>query len=112
MINKAGLQPIGQRIIVVGSSTGGTEALRVFLSAMPSYLPAILIAQHMPESFTQSFVMRLDGLCQVRVKEAEHHEKILAGHAYLAPGHSHLQLERVPGAGYRTVLNQDRKSVV
>jgi two-component system chemotaxis response regulator CheB len=105
MHNKAGLQPFGQRIIVVGSSTGGTEALREFLSAMPSHSPAILIAQHMPELFTQSFAARLDGLCVMRVKEAEHHEKIQAGHVYLAPGHSHLSLERADG-GYRTVLNQ------
>ena len=72
---------------------------------MPSHSPAILIAQHMPELFTQSFAARLDGLCVMRVKEAEHHEKIQAGHVYLAPGHSHLSLERADG-GYRTVLNQ------
>lgn len=106
MINKAILQPFGQRIIVVGSSTGGTEALRVFLSAMPGHSPAILIAQHMPELFTQSFATRLDGLCGMKVKEAGHHEKIQAGYVYLAPGHSHLSLERADG-GYRTVLNQD-----
>ena len=105
MINQAGLQPFGQRVIVVGSSTGGTDALRVFLSAMPSHSPAILIAQHMPELFTQSFAARLDGLCGMKVKEAGHHEKIQAGNVYLAPGHSHLSLERAEGA-YRTVLDQ------
>ncbi|HEU0189145.1 MAG TPA: CheB methylesterase domain-containing protein [Gallionella sp.] len=106
MHNKAGLQPFGPRVVVVGSSTGGTDALRVFLSAMPSSSPAILIAQHMPESFTQSFAERLDSFCGMKVKEAGHHEKIQPGFVYLSPGHSHLSLERADN-GYRTVLNQD-----
>jgi len=106
VISKTSTQTFGQRIIVVGSSTGGTEALKVFLCGMPSHTPAILVAQHMPESFTQSFAARLDRLCGMTVNEAGHHEKILAGHVYLAPGHSHLSLERADG-GYRTVLNQD-----
>ena len=84
----------GQRVIVVGASTGGTDALRDFLSGMPSHAPAVLVAQHMPELFTHSFSMRLDSLCRMRVKEAEHHEKSQAGNVYLAPGHSHLSLER------------------
>lgn len=96
----------GEKIIVVGSSTGGTEALKVFLSGMPERTPAILIAQHMPELFTRSFAERLDHLCAMRVREAEHHEDIVAGSVYLAPGHSHLSLERVAGR-YRTVLSQD-----
>lgn len=106
MNNKTHSPAHGQSVIVVGSSTGGTEALKVFLSGMPKHAPAILIAQHMPELFTQSFATRLDGLCQMRVREAEHHEIICAGNVYLAPGHSHLLLERVNGA-YRTVLNQN-----
>ncbi|MBI5889492.1 MAG: chemotaxis protein CheB [Nitrosomonadales bacterium] len=97
---------MGEKIIFVGSSTGGTEALKVFLSALPESTPAILIAQHMPELFTRSFAERLDHLCTMRVKEAEHHEDILAGHVYLAPGHSHLLLERVAGK-YRTVLSRE-----
>ncbi len=97
---------MGEKIIVVGSSTGGTEALKVFLSAMPERSPAILIAQHMPELFTKSFAERLDQLCTIRVKEAEQHEDIVAGCAYLAPGHSHLSLERAAGK-YRTVLSQE-----
>lgn len=101
------LPALGQRFIVVGSSTGGTEAIKVFLSGMPPHAPPILITQHMPESFTKSFVARLDGLCQMRVKEAEHQEKILPGNVYLAPGHSHMLLERVPGSVYRIVLKQD-----
>lgn len=102
----AGPQGRGQRIIVVGSSTGGTEALKVFLTGMPAHAPAILIAQHMPELFTHSFAARLDGLCRMRVKEAEHHETIEPGHIYLAPGHSHLLLERY-GADYCTALSKE-----
>jgi two-component system chemotaxis response regulator CheB len=97
---------MGEKIIVVGSSTGGTEALKVFLSGMPPTAPAILIAQHMPELFTKSFAERLDHLCAMQVSEAQHHENIEAGRVYLAPGHSHLALERIAGR-YRTVLSQD-----
>ncbi len=93
-----------QQVIVVGSSTGGTEALRVFLSQMPSDAPPILIAQHMPEAFTHSFAERLDGLCKIRVKEAEHGEVLSGGKAYIAPGHSHLLVSSA-GASYRTVLS-------
>ena len=99
--------PFGQRFIVVGSSTGGTEAIKEFLSGMPRHAPPILITQHMPESFTRSFVERLDGICRMRVKQAEHQEKIQAGTVYVAPGHSHMLLERVPGSTYRILLNQD-----
>lgn len=97
---------MGEKIIVIGSSTGGTEALKEFLSGMPKNSPPILIAQHMPELFTKSFAERLDHLCEMKVKEAEQHEAILAGCVYLAPGHSHLSLERVAGK-YRTVLSQE-----
>jgi len=75
----------GRKIIVVGSSTGGTEALKVFLSGMPERAPAILIAQHMPELFTNLFAERLDHLCAVRVKEAEQHEAIVAVASTLLP---------------------------
>jgi two-component system chemotaxis response regulator CheB len=97
---------MGEKIIVVGSSTGGTEALKVFLSGMPERSPAILVTQHMPELFTKSFAERLDHLCAMQVREAEHQEAIVAGRVYLAPGHSHLSLERVAGK-YRTVLSRD-----
>ncbi len=97
---------MGEKIIVVGSSTGGTEALKVFLSGMTERTPAILIAQHMLEPFTKSFAERLDHLCAMQVREAEHHEYIVAGRVYLAPGHSHLLLERAAGK-YRTVLSRN-----
>ena len=94
-----------EKIILVGSSTGGTEAIKEFLVRMPADAPGILIAQHMPEAFTKSFAARLDGLCKISVKEAEHNERVLPGHAYIAPGHSHLLLKR-SGANYMTELSQ------
>jgi two-component system chemotaxis response regulator CheB len=97
---------MGQKVIVIGSSTGGTEALKVFLAGMHERSPAILIAQHMPELFTKSFAERLDHLSAMQVSEAAHHEKIEPGHVYLAPGHSHLLLEPA-GTGYHTVLSQE-----
>ncbi len=94
-----------EKIIVVGASTGGTEAIREFLTRMPPDAPGILITQHMPEAFTKSFANRLDGLCKISVKEAEDNERVLPGHAYIAPGHSHLLLKR-SGANYMTQLSQ------
>jgi len=93
-----------EKLIIIGASTGGTEAIKTFLMQMPSDCPGILIAQHMPEGFTKSFAKRLDSLCQVSVKEAEGGERILPGHVYIAPGHSHLQLTR-SGANYMTQLD-------
>lgn len=94
-----------EKLIIVGASTGGTEAIKEFLMQMPSDCPGILIVQHMPEGFTRSFAHRLDGLCKISVKEAEHGERVLPGHAYIAPGHSHLLLAR-SGANYVTHLDQ------
>jgi two-component system, chemotaxis family, protein-glutamate methylesterase/glutaminase len=94
-----------EKLIIVGASTGGTEAIKEFLMRMPPDAPGILITQHMPEAFTKSFAARLDGLSKVRVKEAEDNERVLPGHAYIAPGHSHLLLKR-SGAHYMTELNQ------
>lgn len=94
-----------EKIIIVGASTGGTEAIKEFLIRMPADSPGILIAQHMPEAFTKSFAMRLDSLCKINVKEAEGNERVLPGHAFIAPGHSHLLLKR-SGANYMTELSQ------
>jgi len=82
------------RLIAIGASTGGTEAIKTVLREIPESAPGIVMVQHMPETFTPSFARRLDGLCRVRVKEAENGERILPGHAYLAPGHSHLLVRR------------------
>jgi two-component system, chemotaxis family, protein-glutamate methylesterase/glutaminase len=94
-----------EKLIIIGASTGGTEAIKDFLIQLPSDCPGILITQHMPEGFTRSFANRLDKLCRIAVKEAEGGERVLPGHAYLAPGHSHLLLVR-SGANYMTRLDQ------
>lgn len=82
------------KIIFLGASTGGTEAIKEFLMGMPANCPPILIVQHMPESFTASFAKRLDTLCAPKVIESQGGEKIESGTVYLAPGHSHLQIRR------------------
>lgn len=94
-----------EKLVFVGSSTGGTEALKEFLTRMPATSPAVLITQHMPEAFTRSFAQRLDGLSAMTVKEAEHNERVVPGHAYIAPGHSHLLVKK-SGAYYYTELSQ------
>lgn len=94
-----------EKLIMIGASTGGTEAIKEFLLQMPPDCPGILITQHMPEGFTKSFANRLNTLCKITVKEAEGGERILPGHAYIAPGHSHLLLAR-SGANYMTQLDQ------
>jgi len=94
-----------EKVIVIGASTGGTEAIREVLTRMPADAPGILVAQHMPEGFTRSFAARLDTLCSISVKEARHGELVLPGHAYIAPGHSHLILGWLYGR-YMTILSQ------
>jgi len=94
-----------EKLIIIGASTGGTEAIREFLMQMPSDCPGILIAQHMPEGFTSSFAKRLDSLCRISVSESQGNERVLPGHAYIAPGHSHLLLTR-SGANYMTKIEQ------
>lgn len=88
-----------EKLIIIGASTGGTEAIRQVLEPLPANSPAILITQHMPGGFTRSFAERLDRLCQISVKEAVDGERILPGHAYIAPGDAHLKLAR-SGANY------------
>ncbi len=94
-----------EKLIIIGASTGGTEAIKEVLTHFPADVPGILVTQHMPEAFTKSFADRLNTLCRISVKEAEHNERILPGHAYIAPGHSHLLLRR-SGANYMTELSQ------
>jgi len=88
-----------EKIVAIGASTGGTEALRVLLEALPADAPGIVIVQHMPEMFTRAFAKRLDGLCQVSVKEAERNDTVLRGRALIAPGNHHMLLQR-SGARY------------
>ncbi|TGU70614.1 chemotaxis response regulator protein-glutamate methylesterase [Geomonas terrae] len=88
-----------EKVVVVGASTGGTEALRVFLESLPADCPGIVIVQHMPEGFTRAFSQRLDGLCRITVKEAENNDTVVRGRALIAPGNHHLLLKR-SGARY------------
>ncbi|GAB1578971.1 chemotaxis response regulator protein-glutamate methylesterase [Bordetella petrii] len=89
-----------EKLVIVGASTGGTEAIREVLYPLPPDSPAILITQHMPAGFTRSFAQRLDALCAVTVREASHGERVLPGHVYLAPGgDTHMRLGR-SGANY------------
>jgi len=88
-----------ERIVAVGASTGGTEALREFLEALPADAPGTVIVQHMPEKFTAQFATRLNGLCRVTVKEAADGDSVLRGQVLIAPGNRHLLLKR-SGARY------------
>ena len=94
-----------EKLIIIGASTGGTEAIREVLQPLPPDSPGILIAQHMPAGFTHSFANRLNGLCRIAVSEAVQGERILPGHAYIAPGGFHLSLTR-SGANYVAQVNQ------
>jgi two-component system, chemotaxis family, protein-glutamate methylesterase/glutaminase len=93
-----------RHLIAIGASTGGTEALRAVLCSLPREVPGIVMVQHMPDTFTGSFAKRLDSLALLTVVEAQGGERILPGHAYLAPGHSHLRVKRTP-AGFVTELD-------
>ena len=88
-----------EKIIFIGASTGGTEATREVLIKLPADSPAVMITQHMPPGFTKSYATRLDTLCRIRVAEASDGERVLPGHAYIAPGGFHLSVER-SGANY------------
>ncbi|MBS0967491.1 chemotaxis response regulator protein-glutamate methylesterase [Chimaeribacter arupi] len=105
-----------EKLIAIGSSTGGTEAIRHVLQPLPPSSPALLITQHMPPGFTRSFADRLNKLCQITVKEAEDGERVLPGHAYIAPGDRHMELAR-SGANYQIkitdgpAVNRHRPSV-
>ncbi|MGE5406805.1 MAG: protein-glutamate methylesterase/protein-glutamine glutaminase [Methanosarcina sp.] len=105
-----------ESVVVVGASTGGTEALRVFLEAMPVDSHGILVVQHMPENFTKSFANRLNEICKISVKEAEDGDAVIRGRALIAPGNKHMLLKR-SGARYYVeiidgpLVNRHRPSV-
>lgn len=88
-----------EKVVVVGASTGGTEALRAFLEALPVNSPGMVIVQHMPEHFTKSFAERLDSLCKVHVAEAKDNDSVIRGTVLIAPGNKHTLLKR-SGARY------------
>jgi len=92
-----------EKVVCIGASTGGTEAIREVLVHLPADAPAIAITQHMPPGFTSSFAARLNGLCRINVKEAVHGERLLPGHAYIAPGGTQFSLAR-SGSHYATVV--------
>ena len=91
------------RVICIGASTGGTEALRDVLEVLPPDCPGIVVVQHMPEGFTAAFARRLDGLCAIAVKEAEDGDVVLRGRALIAPGNRHLLLQRT-GTRYHVAV--------
>jgi two-component system chemotaxis response regulator CheB len=103
-------------VVAVGASTGGTEALSIFLQSLPADCPGIVIVQHMPELFTKTFSNRLNELCKINVKEAENNDTILRGHALIAPGNKHMLVKR-SGAKYFVevvdgpLVNRHRPSV-
>ena len=105
-----------EKLVCIGASTGGTEAIREILQRLPADMPAVVITQHMPPGFTTSFAARLNSLCQLTVKEAMHGERILPGHAYIAPGGRQFSIGR-SGANYVAVVedsppvNRHRPSV-
>lgn len=105
-----------ERVVALGTSTGGTQALEAVLTALPRVSPGIVIVQHMPEKFTAAFAARLDGLCDITVKEAENNDRVVPGRALIAPGGRHMLLKR-SGAQYFVevvdgpLVNRHRPSV-
>lgn len=104
------------RVVAIGTSTGGTQALEVVLSALPAVVPGIVVVQHMPEKFTTAFARRLDSLCNIEVREARNRDRVIPGVAYIAPGGRHMLMRR-SGAQYYVevrdgpVVNHHRPSV-
>lgn len=100
---------LAEKVIAIGASTGGTEAIKEVLSSLPGEMPPIVMVQHMPESFTPSFAQRLNSLSKLTVIEAQGGERLQPGTAYLAPGHSHM---RVRKSGGGLVLELSREEPV
>ncbi len=105
-----------ERVVAIGTSTGGTQALEVVLTALPRVSPGMVIVQHMPEKFTAAFAARLDSLCQIAVKEAQNNDRVVPGRALIAPGGKHMLMKR-SGAQYFVevvdgpLVNRHRPSV-
>ncbi len=94
-----------EKIVAIGASTGGTEALKVFLEKLPPDAPGMVVVQHMPENFTKAFSNRLNSTCKVTVKEASNNDTILRGQVLIAPGNDHMLLKR-SGARYYVEVRQ------
>jgi two-component system chemotaxis response regulator CheB len=105
-----------ERVVALGTSTGGTQALEVVLKALPRVCPGIVVVQHMPEKFTAEFANRLNSICQIEVKEAQNNDRVMPGRALIAPGGAHMLLRR-NGAQYFVevmdgpLVNRHRPSV-
>lgn len=115
----AGTQAMAQtteRIVVIGTSTGGTQALEAVLTQLPRVTPGIVIVQHMPEKFTSAFANRLNSLCEIEVREAADNDRVVPGRALIAPGGRHMILKR-SGAQYHVevadgpLVNRHKPSV-
>jgi two-component system, chemotaxis family, protein-glutamate methylesterase/glutaminase len=105
-----------ERVVAIGTSTGGTQALEKVLVTLPRVSPGIVIVQHMPEKFTAEFAARLNTLCQITVKEARHNDRVIQGQALIAPGGKHMLLRRNGAQYYVDVIdgplvNRHRPSV-
>jgi two-component system chemotaxis response regulator CheB len=103
LFNDSSLKPMSEttdRVVVIGTSTGGTQALEYLFTRLPRTAPAIVVVQHMPEHFTAAFARRLDSICQVNIKEAQQNDRAIPGQVLIAPGGKHLLLQR-SGAQYR-----------
>jgi len=105
-----------ERVVALGTSTGGTQALEVVLTSLPRVTPGIVIVQHMPEKFTAAFADRLNGLCQIEVKEAQNNDRVVNSRALIAPGGKHMLLRRTGAQYYVEVMdgplvNRHRPSV-
>ncbi len=94
-----------EKVVAVGASTGGTEALRIFFEVLPSDAPGMVVVQHMPENFTRAFAKRLNETCQVSIKEAQNNDTVLRGQVLIAPGNHHMLLKR-SGARYYVEVKQ------
>ena len=114
-VNRA-MSQTTERVVAIGTSTGGTQALEAVLTALPRVSPGIVIVQHMPEKFTAAFADRLNGLCHISVKEAQNNDRVVQGQALIAPGGKHMMLKR-SGAQYYVdvvdgpLVNRHRPSV-
>ena len=115
-ISSGAMSQTTERVVALGTSTGGTQALEAILTQLPRVSPGIVIVQHMPEKFTAAFAARLNGLCQIEVKEAEHNDRVVPGLVLIAPGGKHMLMKR-SGAQYYVevvdgpLVNRHRPSV-
>ncbi len=103
-----GYAPSKDHLVVIGASTGGTEAIKDVLLGLPANCPPILVTQHIPSQFSASYAYRLNECCPMTVHEAEANQKLLPGHVYIAPGDQHLMLKK-SGAGYATTLGDGER---